>query len=279
MPELPEVEIIKTALEKFLIGQKILKVEVKQNKFRIKTPDNFADTITNCKILSIKRRAKYLIINLSNNYSIINHLGMSGQIKTLKNKPQILEKHDHIIIECNNYCIIYNDSRRFGLMTYCKTSEIKNHKLFSHLGVEPLSNKFTGKYLFDKIKNKKSPIKPNLLDQSIVVGIGNIYASELLYDAKISPIRPCNMISLEECKRIVVESKNVLNRAIKAGGSTLKDYKKPDGSLGYFQNEHKVYGKENQICLNCKSIINQKYCIKKIVQAGRSSFYCPITQK
>lgn len=279
MPELPEVETIKTALRKTLINKKIKKANIRQNQFRISVPDDFENVIKNSIIINISRRAKYLILELDNGYSIINHLGMSGQIKILNQKPNKLEKHDHIIIECDDIYIIYNDARRFGLMTYCKTKDLHKHKLFSHLGVEPFSDAFSGEYLFSKIKNKKSQIKPMLLNQSIIVGIGNIYASELLYNAKISPIRPCNMISLEECNKIVVESKTVLEKAIKAGGSTLKDYKKPDGSLGYFQNTHKVYGKENQICPNCKSIINQNSCIKKITQAGRSSFYCPITQK
>jgi len=279
MPELPEVETIKTALNKSLINKKIKNVNVLQDKFRIKTQSDFAKRIENSQITKIKRRAKYLIIVLDNGYSIINHLGMSGQIKILKEKPSILDKHDHIIIECNDICIIYNDARRFGLMIYEKTNLLNEHKLFKHLGPEPFCDEYNGQYLFNKIKNKKSPIKPALLDQSIIVGIGNIYASELLYDAKISPIRPCNMITLDECNKIVIESRHVLERAIKAGGSTLKDYKKPDGSLGYFQNAHKVYGKENQLCPICKSNINQKHCIKKIIQAGRSSFYCSITQK
>lgn len=279
MPELPEVETIKNALQKAVDKSNITKVVVNNNRFRELIPNDFAKRIVNSKIVSLQRIAKYIILALDNGLSIIWHLGMSGRVKICESVPDVLDKHDHVIIETTKGTLIYNDARRFGIMTYCKTDELKNHRLFAHVGIEPFAEELNGTYLFNKLKNKKVPIKIALLDQSIINGIGNIYASEALYTASILPTRSACDLTEKECETLVESVRTVLHKAIEAGGSTLKDYRKPDGSMGYFQNMHCVYNKTGQKCPECKCDINKTGGIKKIVQAGRSTFYCPAKQK
>lgn len=234
--------------------------------------------ICGASIDSYQRRAKYIIINLNNGLSLIWHLGMSGKVKISEAMPELV-KHDHVVLETGNGILVYNDARRFGLFTYCSTPDLAKHHLFCKIGIEPFDEAFDANYLFSKLQKKRVPIKVALLDQEIVSGIGNIYASEILYGAHVAPIRLADEITLAECAALVTQTLNVLNQAIEAGGSTLKDYQKPDGSLGYFQNRHCVYNKIRQKCPNCTCDINLTGGIKKIVQAGRSSFYCPIQQK
>lgn len=278
MPELPEVETIKTAIENSIGETNIIKVSINNKNLREKIPDDFVAKVTGAKISSYQRLAKYIIFNLDNGLSIIWHLGMSGRVKIFEALPELV-KHDHVVIETGSGVIVYNDARRFGLMTYCQTCELEKHPLFRKIGIEPFDQKLNASYLFEKLKNKRIPIKVALLDQEIITGIGNIYASEALFMAGILPTRAANQISLKECKILIEQVIEVLNRAIKAGGSTLKDYQKPDGSLGYFQNMHCVYNKIGQKCPGCTCDINQSGGIHKIVQAGRSSFYCPVKQK
>ncbi len=279
MPELPEVETVKNGVQKALGLALIKKVKIYNSKFRIPVPEDIEQKLSLRQIVKYHRIGKYFIINLDNNLSIIWHLGMSGKIKIFKSLPESLQKHDHIVIETSNGCLVFNDARRFGIFTYSNTSNLYEHNFFAKMGVEPFSDKFDAKYLFEQLKNKTNPIKVSLLDQKIVNGIGNIYASEILYDARISPLRISKNVSLKECESIVISTKKILQKAIDNGGSTLKDYQKPDGSLGYFQNMHAVYGKEGQKCPNCACDICKNSAIKKIVQAGRSSFYCPTLQK
>lgn len=278
MPELPEVETIKESLKKAIDKKTIESVEVKNRKFREIIPDDFEDVISNTSIKKIYRIAKYIVIDLSNNYSMIWHFGMSGRIKFMDNICN-LDKHDHIIIKTNNGYIIYNDARRFGLITCCKTNNIKKHHLFSKIGIDPFDSNLDAKYLLDKLKNKNIEIKVALLDQSIINGIGNIYASEALYDARISPFKKSCNIDTDEANRLIESVRKILNKAIKAGGSTLRDYKKPDGSTGYFQNEHCVYNKTGQRCPNCCCDLSKTQGIKKAIQGGRSTFFCETLQK
>ncbi len=279
MPELPEVETIKEALKKAVCGERILSVQVRNRRLREKVPDDFETIITNTSIMEIYRRAKYAVLKLDNGYSIIMHFGMSGKIKISAAQPDQLEKHDHIIIQTSNGTVVYNDARRFGLVTYVKSDEINRHKLFAHTGTDPFDDELTGDYLFNKIKHKKTAIKIALLDQSIINGIGNIYASESLYDAGISPLRPCCDITFQEADRLIQSIRKILLAAIKAGGSTLRDYSRPDGSLGYFQHRHCVYNKTGKPCPNCTCNFKQSGGIIKITQAGRSTYYCPQQQK
>ena len=279
MPELPEVETIKEALKKSIEGDKIESVIIRNRQFRELIPMDFEKVVLNASIVKVYRNAKYLILELDNNYSIIWHLGMSGKVKTHESSPESYEKHDHVTIKTNNGYITYNDARRFGLITYCESDKICQHKLFANIGIDPFSQNLTADYLKNKLSNKKNPIKVALLDQSIINGIGNIYASEALYDSKISPLRESNSLNLVELENLITSVRKILQKAIKAGGSTLKDYRKPDGSMGYFQNSHCVYDKEGMRCPNCTCDIDKTKGIKRIVQGGRSTFYCETQQK
>ena len=279
MPELPEVETVKNGIEKAIGNSLIVDVKVFNRKFREPIPETFEKIVSGSKIIKYKRIGKYLVIDLSNQKSIIWHLGMSGKVKILDTKPHSLEKHDHVVINTDNGTLIFNDTRRFGVLTVEDTKNLLNNKYLHRMGVDPFDTKFTDNHLFDKLKNKKIPIKVALLDQTIVAGIGNIYASEILYDAGISPLRESDKVTKKECESLVKSTRKILQKAIENGGSTLRDYQKPDGSLGYFQNLHAVYNKEGHKCPNCTCDINKNGGIKKIVQAGRSTFYCPILQK
>ena len=276
MPELPEVETTRRGLIPTLEGKTVAKVIKRRDKIRIPVPDDFEKRVAGKKIINIKRRAKYLQMFLDSDDVIICHLGMSGKFVIKKIDDEPFAKHDHIILETQNGDqVIYNDPRRFGLMTLCKDSELDDHKLFRDMGVEPLGNSFNGTYLFEKIKNKKSPIKTCLLDQKVVVGLGNIYVCEALNLAGISPTRPANEVGEEELEVLVPIIRNVLSRAIDAGGSTLKDFAGADGDLGYFQHQFSVYGREGEDC----QIDGCDGTIDRIVQSGRSTFYCPNCQK
>lgn len=277
MPELPEVETIKNALQKAIGYANIVNVCINDNRFRQIIPDDFAKKVLNTKIVNYSRIAKYIVIGLDNGYSIIWHLGMSGRVKICDTMP-VLEKHDHVIFETSNGIVIYHDPRRFGLLTYCKTDELLQNKIFQNSGFDPFDENLNAKILREKLKNKKIAIKIALLDQKIINGIGNIYASEALFQAKILPTRESSSLSLQECDKLISAVRDVLQKAISAGGSTLRDYKKPDGSLGYFQNQHCVYNKTGMPCPNCTCGLKDGG-IQKIVQGGRSTFYCPYKQK
>ncbi len=279
MPELPEVETIKEALVKAVDKTVIQSVSVFNRNFRITIPADFEQMLTGQTISRIYRRAKYVIMELDNGISVVWHFGMSGRVRIISKKPESFEKHDHVVIITNKCTLIFNDARRFGVITYIPSKDISNASLFRHVGIDPFDLKLDGPYLFSKIKHKHIPIKVALLDQSIICGIGNIYASEALYLARISPLRLCCNISAEECTTLVAAVRNTLNKAIKAGGSTLRDYRQPDGSMGYFQMQHAVYGKEGLCCPDCVDNCPHSEGIKKIVQAGRSTFYCKYLQK
>ena len=279
MPELPEVETIKNALIKAVDKVNIISVRIFNNRFRKLIPDDFAKRIEGAKINRIYRKAKYLLLELDNGLSIVWHLGMSGKVKICDNLPEKLEKHDHVIIETDKCFLIYNDARRFGMLDVIETKNLAANPIFAHIGVDPFDAKLDGLFLFNKLKNKKIPIKVALLDQKIINGIGNIYASEALFDAGINPTRISETLKLKECEKLVESIRKILQKAIAAGGSSIHDYKKPDGSLGYFQNMHCVYNKTGQKCPGCTCNIAQTGGIKKIVQAGRSTFYCSVKQK
>lgn len=279
MPELPEVETIKTAIEKGIGNSNITKVTINNNRFREIIPDDFAAKITGAKIISYKRIAKYIVIGLDNGLSLIWHLGMSGRVKITEKTPKEFDKHDHVVIETTGGVLTYNDARRFGRLTYCPTDCLQDYKLFKKTGIDPFDEKLTGGYLHHKLSGKRIPIKLALLNQEIISGIGNIYASEALYCAGILPTRHADTLSESETEILIEAIRSVLKKAIRAGGSTLRDYRKPDGSLGYFQNEHCVYNKTGQRCPGC--ICNSEITggIQKIVQGGRSTYYCPTKQK
>lgn len=278
MPELPEVETIKNEIAAAVVGAKILKVDILKRSLREKIADDTESKIEGSSIVACKRIGKYIVVELSNEYAIVWHLGMSGRIKLFAGAYE-LEKHDHIAIMTTKGNMVYNDPRRFGLFVCVAMKDLEKSKYFKKMGVDPFDKKFDEKYLFEHLRNKNVPIKVALLNQEIVNGIGNIYASEILYDCKISPLRKAADIKLSECKKIVVSTRKILGKAIENGGSTLKDYHKIDGSVGNFQNLHCVYNKYGQKCPECKCDFLQTGGIKKIVQAGRSTFYCETLQK
>lgn len=279
MPELPEVETITNAVANAIGNSNIISVSINNNKLREKIPDDFADKIRGAKIVKYQRVAKYITIELDNGLSLIWHMGMSGKVKISDSKPEIIEKHDHVVIETTGGWLVYNDARRFGILTYCETDKLQQHPCFARVGIDPFDKALNGKYLFEKLQKKKVPIKLALLDQNIICGIGNIYASEILFLAEIAPTRAADKITLKEAGRLVENTRKVLEQAIAAGGSTIHDYKRPDGSLGYFQNKHCVYNKTGQRCPDCICNPDKTGGIQKMVQGGRSTFYCATKQK
>ena len=278
MPELPEVETIKTAMERSIGKATIQNVCIYNKNLREKIPDDLPLKVTGAKILAYERRAKYILIHLDNGICLIWHLGMSGQIK-ISDKKLPKEKHDHVVMQTDNGFITYHDARRFGMFTYFDEKNGAKPKFLEGVGPERFDERIDGKYLQQKFRSKKTAIKVALLDQSVIVGIGNIYASESLYEARILPTRPANSLSLPECSRLIKKVREVLQKAIAAGGSTLRDYQKPDGSLGYFQHMHCVYNKTGQACPDCRCNIKKTGGIQKIVLGGRSTFFCPSLQK
>lgn len=279
MPELPEVETIKKAVEKGIGNAKILNIDIRNRRLRELVPEDMASKLKDATITGYKRIAKYIVISTDNDICIIWHMGMSGKVK-ISDTIENIDKHDHIIIKTTKGYVVYNDPRRFGLFTYEDEKNVLASKYLKNLGIDPFDKNFTGDCLYNKLqKKKKTPIKLALLDQTLISGIGNIYASEILYESRILPARLCENITLEECESIIKNTKKVLQKAIDAGGSTLRDYKKPDGSLGYFQNMHCVYNKKGQKCPHCTCDINKTGGIKSSVMGGRSTFYCESLQK
>lgn len=270
MPELPEVETLKRCLEQSIIYTTITNCSKRRDIIRYKLSDSLESEVKFAKILAVRRRAKYLLIDLDNGYSVIVHLGMTGRL-TLQNSEYNAIKHDHVIFTLDNAGqLVFNDYRRFGMIYTMLTSSIEEQFL-QNLGVEPLSGYMSSKYLQQKL-NRNIPIKNLLMDNRIVVGIGNIYASESLFVARILPDRSGNTLSEQDINNLIFAIQDVLTKAILAGGTTIKDYVSGDNRPGYFQQELQVYARENQPCRKCKNII------RKLKQSGRSSFYCSICQ-
>ena len=287
MPELPEVEIVKQSLSQNIQQKKIQKVIIKNRNLRFKIPLKFEQLLKNKIITKVSRFSKYLILNFSDRSYCLVHLGMSGTIHLIKknelnnytntsfySSSNLPKKHNHVEIQLKNLRMIYNDPRRFGFFRYIK-NEQELKKKFEHLGPEPFFKEFNLKYLMNYFKNKKKDIKSFLLDQKFVSGIGNIYASEILFLCKINPKKEAFKLTKKEGKKIISFSKIVLNKAIKKGGSSIRDFKNILGENGNYQKEFKVYQKESGNCPRNKC----KGKIKKIVLAKRSTFYCNICQK
>ncbi len=270
MPELPEVETVRRGLEN-LIGKKIIEIFRSEKKLRFDSDLNLTN-LNSAKIDDISRRARYLIIHLNNKNSLIIHLGMSGKI-TVKSQFQKL-KHDHFACKFDDEkWLILNDARRFGFVDLVPTKNLKTHKMLMQLGPEPLSNEFNWEYLTKKLADKTTNIKTTMMENKIVVGVGNIYINESLFDSGISPARSANSLKENEIKKLTSSIKKIINNAIELGGSSISDYVTASGELGNFQNNFKVYGRAKEKCLLCKKLI------QKIVQSGRSSFFCQNCQK
>lgn len=283
MPELPEVETVLRGLAAVLEGRTILKATVNRPDLRWPFPENMAGRISGQKISKLWRRSKYILADLSSGESLLVHLGMSGRIlisgdplgKFVHDHPAA-QKHDHVIFDIDNGArITFNDPRRFGAMDLLRTDSAEHHPLLRDIGPEPLSNAFNETYLIERLKKKNSAIKSVLLDQKIVAGLGNIYVCEALYRAGISPKRLAGKTAEKRLAALVPIIRQVLDEAINAGGSSLRDFRQADGELGYFQHTFKVYGREGLPCLTAGC----DHEVERIVQSGRSSFYCRNCQK
>ncbi|MEO1207412.1 MAG: bifunctional DNA-formamidopyrimidine glycosylase/DNA-(apurinic or apyrimidinic site) lyase [Pseudomonadota bacterium] len=303
MPELPEVETVRRGLEPVLAGAIITKLDCRRPDLRFPLPERFATRIEGHRIVTLGRRAKYLVAELDTGEALVMHLGMSGRFSIQHFEDQTADPassngqvakaafthvnatdptHDHVVFTTQSgNTVTYNDPRRFGYMVLVEESERETHKLFSGLGPEPLGNGFSAHHLAKRAHGRRVDLKAFLLDQRNVAGLGNIYVCEALHRSGLSPLRRAfslstkNLSPTKRAERLAASIKTVLTEAIAAGGSTLRDYAHADGSLGYFQHAFAVYGREGEPC-------RTKDCtgtIRRVVQSGRSTFYCPKCQR
>lgn len=271
MPELPEVETSRRGIEPHILGQTVSQVIIRQKKLRWPIPTRLKTELPQSKILSVKRRGKYLLLE-SDTGTLIIHLGMSGSLR-ITDTCTAAEKHEHVDICFKNKIVLrYKDPRRFGAVLWTKKDPLK-HKLLIDLGPEPLSDAFSAEHLYEYSHNRKIPIKTFIMNSHIVVGVGNIYASESLFMAGISPKRQAGNISLQRYQKLFEAIQNVLKLAIDQGGTSLRDFTRSDGKPGYFQQILNVYGRTGQPCHKCGK------AIKQLTQQQRSSYYCSNCQR
>jgi formamidopyrimidine-DNA glycosylase len=296
VPELPEVETVKRGLEPALLGRTFAQIDLRRKDLRFPFPDGMAQTMRGSRIEALERRAKYILVHCSNGKSLILHLGMTGRFTIVKPDGASFEPgafyheaggatepgpHDHVIWHLDDGTrVIYNDARRFGFMDWADTHVRDDHKLLKDIGVEPLGNSFHLDHLIAKFRDKKAPTKAALLDQHVVAGLGNIYVSEALHRAHISPkLMAGKLVKAKgpdpRLGELVRHIRDILDEAIRAGGSTLQDFQGTSGEKGAFQQRFLVYDREGENCATpgCQSVI------KRIVQSGRSTFYCPTCQR
>jgi formamidopyrimidine-DNA glycosylase len=291
MPELPEVETVRLGLARVMTGNRIAAVKLRRSDLRFPLPEDFSARLAGQEVQSLTRRAKYLVASLSSGESLIMHLGMSGRFTVLHADGRMKSLgdaemqaqdespgaglHDHVMFQLEDGTrIIYSDPRRFGMMDIHPTHDLAGHWLTQRLGIEPLSRDLNAKYLVQALRGRKAPLKSVLVDQRLIAGIGNIYACEVLFRARLSPRRTAGSLENLHLQKLVSAIRGVLKEAIKAGGSTLRDYAGADGSPGAFQHRFSVYDREGQPC-------RRRGCtgkIRRIVQSGRSTFYCPKCQ-
>jgi formamidopyrimidine-DNA glycosylase len=278
MPELPEVETIRRGLSHALEGRRIARVTVRRSDLRRPLPADFATRIEGRRITGIGRRAKYLLLSLDDDNVLLAHLGMSGRM-VIENGAETRAAHlthAHVSFEADDGTVVrFSDPRRFGLMDIVKAAEIESHELLAGLGPEPIGNDFDGVVLATRLKGKHTPIKAALLDQRVVAGLGNIYVCESLYRAGLSPKRLAKTVQGERANRLAVSIREVLNAAIAVGGSSLRDHVSATGELGYFQHNFAVYDREGHPCPGCDCNTG----VRRIVQSGRSTFYCAVRQR
>ncbi len=283
MPELPEVETVRRGLIPAMEGRAILSAAVNRPDLRWPFPPRMADRLTGARVLGLRRRSKYILADLSNGEVLLIHLGMSGrmlisglQIGAFHHPHPVPSKHDHVVLEMEGGArVTFNDARRFGAMDLFMAEAEAGHPLLARIGPEPLGNVFDGPYLADRLAGRNTPIKSALLDQRIVAGLGNIYVCEVLFRAGLHPARKAGRIARARAEALVPIIRDVLSEAIEAGGSSLRDYRQADGELGYFQHVFRVYGREGEPCVTpgCDGTVT------RIVQSGRSSFFCPRCQR
>jgi len=308
VPELPEVETVRRGLLPVMEGRRILRAEVNRPDLRWPLPERMAERLAGRRVTALRRRSKYILADLDGadvsradvsgadldgadesgadldgGETLLIHLGMSGrmliaeaQVGVFHHALPAAEKHDHVVLTMEGGArITFNDARRFGMMDLWPTADLAAHPLLAGLGPEPFGNDFNETYLAERLRGRTMPVKAALLDQRIVAGLGNIYVCEALHDALISPERRVRDMTEAEIARLVPVIRDVLTRAIDAGGSSLRDYRQADGELGYFQHSFRVYGREGLPCLHpgCGGTV------RRVVQSGRSSFFCPVCQR
>jgi len=294
MPELPEVETVRRGLEPILVGKAFARVEQRRPDLRFPLPKRFGARLEGRTVESLERRAKYLLARLDDGEVLVMHLGMTGRFAIdkangtavppgkLAHPQRTIPKHEHIVFHLGDGTAVrYSDTRRFGIMDLVPAATLDSHALFKGLGAEPLGDDFTPAWLAAKLKGKATPIKAALLDQRVIAGLGNIYVCEALHHAGVSPLKLAGTLATKSGKptkkteTLVDGIKTVLTSAIKAGGSSLRDYRHTDGRLGRFQHRFKVYGREGKPCrrTGCNGIV------RRLVQSGRSTFYCPTCQR
>ena len=286
MPELPEVETVRRGLAPVMEGARFERVEARRGDLRWPLPKDFVKRLEGQTVTGLGRRAKYILADLSSGEVLLMHLGMSGSFRVVRagteetpgdfhHERSKAAAHDHIVFHLErDGAITYNDPRRFGFMLLIPGAELNEHPLLRALGVEPLSRELTPEYLARRARGKKVALKPFLADQRIVAGVGNIYACEALFRARIDPRKAAGTVSRPALARLVPAIREVLEQAIGDGGSTLRDYAQPDGELGYFATRFAVYDREGQPCARDDGGV-----IRRIVQGGRSTWFCPKCQK
>lgn len=296
MPELPEVETVRRGLQPFMEGGRVAHIEQRRPDLRFPFPERFSQRLEAARVDAVSRRAKYLLIHFDNGHSLISHLGMSGSYR-IETEPDAArtpgqfhrdrskaQKHDHVVFHLemdsgDTSRIVYNDPRRFGFMLLSETAALESHPMLADLGVEPTGNSLDGALLSKMFSGRQTPLKAALLDQKLIAGLGNIYVCEALWRAGLSPRRLAGSITRSDgrtgarAERLADAVRSVIADAIEAGGSSLRDYVHTDGSLGYFQHSFATYDREGEPCTRCKTEI------ERIVQSGRSTFFCPSCQR
>jgi formamidopyrimidine-DNA glycosylase len=269
MPELPEVETVRRGLEGPLVGRRLVRVVQRRADLRWPLPENFETRLRGRRVARLDRRAKFLLAHLDDATVWMIHLGMSGRLFLSPRPTPPPGPHDHIVVETDQGDVVtFQDHRRFGMMDLVAAAALERHPLLCRLGPEPLGNSFDEVTLSDRLRGRRTPIKAALLDQRTVAGLGNIYVSEALHRAGISPRRLARTVAGQRAARLVPAIRQVLEDAIRAGGSSLRDYVQASGELGYFQHDFQVYDREGEACRRCGAMV------KRIVQSGRATYYC-----
>jgi formamidopyrimidine-DNA glycosylase len=280
MPELPEVETVCRGLAARLEGRTLRRVLQRRTDLRMPLPRDFSERLRARRVLRVTRRAKFILVHLDGADVLLIHLGMSGSMIVSAAPVAEFDRHDHVIFETDDGSAVrFNDARRFGLMDLVAQHDLCRHPLLANLGPEPLDDDFTGATLAAALAGRKTSIKAALTDQRVVAGIGNIYASESLFRAGVSPRRRAMTVQGKRAERLALAIKEVLTEAISAGGSSLRDYVQTNGELGYFQHRWAVYEREGEPCPHCRCGAPAGRGIRRIVQSGRSTFYCPVRQR
>lgn len=279
LPELPEVETVRRGLVPVFEGRVLARVVQRRANLRTPFPDDFAARLTGRRVVAMRRRAKYMLWDLDDGWTLIVHLGMSGRMVLGDAWPETPGPHDHVIFAADDGRVaVFSDPRRFGLMDLTPTDRLDVHPLLAGLGPEPLSNAFSGPTLAARMAGRKTPLKAALLDQKIVAGLGNIYVAEALFVAGLHPTRLAGDVTAAEAEALAQAVRAVLERAVAAGGSTLRDYVQANGELGYFQHDFAVYDREGEPCGACDCDVAATGGVRRIVQSGRSTFFCPTRQ-